>query len=311
MTATNLVRRTLVVDGNNILSRASFAVRGKNVVLSNHDGVPTAALMVFINLLSKYVRQEAPDNLVVCWDGGRSIERTRLLPEYKGQRPERPDGPDDPERPFAQAKEFLSLAGVHHVEKAGVEADDLVAAYWGAKHSSERMVILSADKDFLQLLDGWTEQIRPGTGLDERWTRNRVRSEMKVLPEDLPKVMALTGDHVDNIPGIPRFGTKTAVKVLSQYQWDLDSAVREHPTLQGLGETVRRNYALVDLRHASVIGRHFAPKFTPTTLTSVMWPDLEQFLLRYDLNSIHDRLVEGTLWSAAGSEVLEGTPSHQ
>ena len=297
MTATGIIRKTLVVDGNNLLVRAVFAAKGGRVHLSNHDGVPTAALHIFINLLAKYVRQESPDNMVVCWDGGRSSSRTALFSEYKGQRAERPEE-EDRDRPFSQAKEFLSLAGIHHVERPGVEADDLVAAHWAGKHSSERMVILSADKDFLQLLDGWTEQIRPGTGIDERWTRSRVRGEFGCTPEQYRLVMALMGDASDGIPGVPGFGLKTSVKMLSKYGWSLEALLDSNERkVLGARTTALRNLDLVSLPGPFAQREMYAPKFAPTTVISMAWPALEAYLLRYDLAVVRGQIATGSLWS--------------
>lgn len=303
MTATNVTRKTLVVDGNNILVRAVFAMRHQAL---SADGVATGALHTFIWMLSKYVRQEEPDNLVVCWDGGRSEQRMALDPQYKGQRGERYED-EDPTRPFSQAKEFLTLAGIHHVEMLGVEADDVIAGYWRAKHSAERIVILSADKDFLQLLDGWTEQIRPGTGVDERWTANRVRTEFGCKPEHLPLVMALSGDASDNVPGIRGFGHKTAIKHLAKHGWDIDRLIAEtdHVRLVGQGDAIRRNRALVDLRDPIVrIEVPGAPRFSPTGVTSVAFTMLDQFLTRYQLSQVRSHLVDGTLWGTPSSTAM-------
>lgn len=300
MTATGIVKKTLVVDGNNILIRSVFAMR--HAAPLSADGVPTGALHTFIFMLSRYIRQEKPDAVVVCWDGGRSSHRAALYAGYKAQREERPDE-EDPERPFGQAKEFLTLAGIHHVEHPGVEADDLIAAYWRGKHSAERVVILSSDKDFLQLLDGWTEQIRPGTGVDERWTTNRVRTEMGCKPEQIPLVMALTGDESDGIPGVRGFGTKTAVKTLAEHNWDLEDVIANGRSIRlvGQGDVIRRNLALVDLRNPiEGISVPPAPKFAPTGVTSITWSMLEQYLNRYRLAAVHDRLRNGTLWVDPG-----------
>jgi len=300
VTATNLTRRTLIVDGNNILIRAIFAMQGHELSV---DGVPTGAMNTFISMLAKYVRQEKPDNLVVCWDGGRSEKRTALYADYKAQRKDR-DEEEDATRPFSQVKEFLTLAGVHHVEMPGVEADDLIAAYWRNKHSSERVVILSADKDFLQLLDGWTEQIRPGTGVDERWTSSRVRQELGCRPEHLPAVMALVGDVADNVPGIRGFGHKTACKHLAAVDWDLERLIAEtqHIRLVGRGEEIRRNLALVDLRHnqVDVEVATGAPRFSPTTVASAAFPMLDRFLDHYQLAGVRSKILAGTLWHEEG-----------
>ena len=294
---TGATRRTLVVDGNNLLARSTYAAQGKRVVLSSHDGIPTAALHIFIGLLAKYVRQEKPDNMVVCWDGGRSTARTAMFAGYKAARLDKP-AEEDAQRPFGQAKEFLTLAGIHHVERPGVEADDLIAAYWEGKHSAERVVILSADKDFFQLLDGWTEQVRPGTGLDERWTRTRFRTEVGCTPEQFRKVMALTGDASDNVPGIPGFGAKTAIKFLSRYDWDLDKMLAAgEAKLFDQGAAIRRNLALITLpSKAAGVGELHAPRFDPTSIISVAWPPLEDFLVRYDLAHIREQIVGDGLW---------------
>jgi len=297
MTATGLTRRTLLIDAPNLLVRSVFAMRGSPL---SADGVPTGALHTFILMLSRYIRAERPDNVVATWDGGRSVHRTALYDGYKAAR--REPGPDEPLRPFAQAKAFCTLAGIHQVEHLGVEADDLIAAYWRGKHSAERVTILSADKDFLQLLDGWAEQIRPGTGVNERWTANRVRTEMGCKAEQIPAVMALTGDAIDGISGIPGFGTRTAVKMLLAHDWDLERVIA-HGVHRGLpmsahAVTIRRNLALVDLRTAIPgIDVAPAPRFVPTTPSSAAFPLLDRFLDRYELNAVRARLVGGTLWT--------------
>lgn len=289
---------SLIVDGNNLIKRSMFAVLGKQVHLSNDEGIPTAALMIYINLLAKYVHEVRPDHMVVCWDGGKSTHRKAIFDGYKAARADKPDVEDET-TPFGQAKEFLTLAGIHHIEQPGVEADDLIAAYWRGNGAGQRLYILSGDKDFLQLLDGYTEQIRPGGGVDERWTINRVRTEMGCKPEHLPLVMALTGDNSDNVPGIPGFGPKTACKVLSKHDWSLESALEcpAHPKLFGQREAVMRNLALVDLRTA-ISGIEVAPvpRFTPTSVVSLAYQELINFLDRYQLASVKQRLTSGTLW---------------
>lgn len=292
---TTQTRRTLCVDGNNLLIRAAKATEGR-AMLSSDAGVPTAALLVFINTLSRYVREVDPDHLVVCWDGGRSTHRTALFEGYKASRADR--GEEGEEGPFGLAKEFLTLAGFHHVEHAGVEADDLVAHYARNRVWHERVTILSGDKDFLQLLDGWVEQIRPGSGADERWTGQRVRAELGLKAEHIPFQKALTGDLGDNVPGVPGIGPKTAIKLLAKYDWDFERLLASaEPKILGRAATIRRDLALVDLCQP-LPGLRLAPApvFRPTTPTSVLWGPLMAFLERYQMVSVIDRLRAGTLW---------------
>jgi DNA polymerase-1 len=296
-----MTRRTLLLDGNNLLVRSIKASeRGLHLsTVVDDEEVNTAPLLLFINLVSKYVRQERPDFLAVCWDGGRSTHRMSIFEHYKASRSEPIDPAEQKDHtPFVLAKEFLTLAGLHHIEEPGVEADDLVAAYCHRKGNDDRVVIVSGDKDFLQLLDGWTEQIRPGAGDNERWTSNRVRSDMGCKPEHIPLVMALTGDPGDGVPGIPGFGTKTACKFLARYDWSLDALLEAgEAKLAFRADEVRRNLRLVDLR-TPIPGIEVppAPRFDPTEPSSLLYQELLDWLRRYRMESVVDRLTTNSLW---------------
>lgn len=290
---------TLLVDGNNCLVRSIKAMERTN--LSSH-GVPTGAVLTFINMLSRYVKEVEPTHVVVCWDGGVSTFRRSIFSGYKAARPERTHEHDM--TPFALAKEFLSLANIHHVEHPGVEADDLVAAYCNRR--LDPVVILSGDKDFLQLLEDEgpapVSQIRPGTGVEETWTAKRVEHEMECKPAYIPKVMALTGDSGDGIPGVPGFGTKTAVKALIAHDWNLGKLVyTDDPKwakkVGGFHDLIALNLRLVNLREPMfVLDVPPLPRFEPTPPPGALAPTLLGFLERWELASVRERFVTGTLW---------------
>lgn len=297
----------LLVDANNLLLRAVHATHNRNVRLTAHDGTPTAALYVFINMLSRHVREEQPKKVVVCWDGGVSAYRTTLYPDYKAARRERPEE-DEPEKPFAQAKEFLTLAGLHHVERAGWEADDLIACYWRTiRPIDTHITILSSDKDLLQLLGPNCVQVRvsakPPT---DRWDRDRVLAEFGCEPSQLALAMALAGDPGDGVPGIRGFGMKTAVKALAARKWQLEEVMADRPEEQQ--QMANLCYRLVDLRNIpyAMQGLRLAqpPTFVPTTPASMEWTDLLAFLDRYDLASVTSRLTDGVLWDDRSQESL-------
>lgn len=255
---------------------------------------PTGGLHIFIRMLSRYVREVDPYSVVVCWDGGRSAARSKLYPGYKAARSEHHESSRSQ---FSLIKEFLALANIYHVEVPGVEGDDLVAAYWKRKASDERVVILSGDKDFLQLLDGWTEQIRPAGGRDEdeRWTTNRVRTEMKCQPQHLPYYMALVGDTTDGIPGVAGYGPKKALAALAKYQWDFEAMLAGEPKLFNSRDEARVFLQLVSLREIDILVPE-PPKFEPTDLTNMMADELRSFFDRYRLAATKTRWIEGTLW---------------
>lgn len=287
---------TLVIDANNILVRSMKATEGR-VSLSSH-GVPTAALLVFINTLSRYIREIEPDRVAACWDGGRSTYRLSIDPDYKAARSERTEEPDT--GAFALAKEFLSLANIHHVERPGVEADDLIAGYWRMRSEVDPFFILSGDKDFLQLLDGYTTQIRPQTGQDEVWTAQRVSSDLRCRAAHLPLVMALTGDAGDGVPGLPGFGHKTACKFLGKYDWDLEKLLTSgEAKVFGYAEQARRNLALVNLiGNPSGVQVEQPGPFTPTLpiIDAGRGRDLVEWLDRYEMVSVKERFLDGSLW---------------
>jgi 5'-3' exonuclease len=268
------------------------------------DGVNTGPLMVFINTLSRHVREEDPDRLVVCWDGGRSAFRVALYPEYKANRLQAPD-PEFDERKrgtFALAREFLALSGIHQIDRPGFEADDLISWYVHHRPAGERAVILSSDKDFLQLLCDEVEQVRLSSGGadTDRWTVQRVREEHGCEPEHLALAMALAGDISDGVPGVPRFGMKTALKNLAKSGWSLDAV--EHPAVREHWGQVQVALRLVDLRTPPEgLALPELPMFEPTDPSSAMYEGLLSFLTRYRLESVRQRLYVGGLWK-------EGTP---
>lgn len=288
---------TLVVDGSNITMRAIYASQGKGVGLSaNVAGidVDTAGLLLAINLLSKYVRQVNPDRLAVCFDSGTSEFRLRVDPNYKSARLSKSAEAMDT---FDLFRQFLTLSNITNLSIPGVEADDLVAGYVYKASMLGSTVILSGDKDFLQLLTANgnaapISQIRPGL-TPETWTANTVIDKMGVTPKQLAKVMALTGDKTDGIPGVPRVGEKTAIKILKEYDWNLD-AVGGHKLVAAHMDRVRTNSELVDLSKgpwADLQDFLHLDEFTPLYSEALI-----EWLGRFDMASVAGRVLSGTLW---------------
>lgn len=271
--------------------RAWFATQHEAMTA---DGESTAAMVVFTNTLTRHLREERPDKVVVCWDGGGSDYRTRLLPSYKANRKEKHEG-GRVARERQQVKEFLSLANVFHVERPGVEADDLIAKYW--HDAEESVVIVSEDKDFLQLAGATPRaygcEIVRSTG--ERWNEARVKEKSGAWPRDIPSVMALTGDTSDNVIGVPGIGPVRAVQLLEEAGWDLQAI--EDPRVREMLPQVLTNRVLVNLR-LPIPGLQLPtpPYFAPTRSTSALYPELVTFLDRYQLKGLTARLLTATLW---------------
>jgi 5'-3' exonuclease len=291
----------LLVDGQNLFMRSMFAARHSQ--MSAH-GVPTGPLVLFINSLALHVRREEPSRLVILWDGGTSAARTRALPSYKARRRPVPEEEkrfrDDSAELVAR---FCALAAVPGFRLTGVEADDLIAGAWASLRpaDAEKIVVLSSDKDFLQMLGANphgipTEQLRlssAGTPTD-RWTEARVTAELGHTPAQWPLVTALAGDTGDGVPGLPGIGVVRAMKLLKAANWDLAEAVATR------GEDDRKLVEAcrfcVDLRALPPLPVA-VPPWRPSRQDSPLWPGLIEFLSAYELRDIQDRIQDGSLWS--------------
>lgn len=280
----------LLVDGNNLFARAWHATRNEAMTA---DGESTAALVVFTNILLRHIREEEPDRVAVCWDGGGSRYRSALLPSYKANRRTATSMRTSRERFLV--KEFLSLAGVFHSERPGVEADDLIAKYWSV--AEEKIVLVSEDKDFLQLA-GWNPfgydcQILRSTG--ERWNRFTVQEVYGVPPEWMPTWMALVGDTSDNIPGVTGIGPVKATQLVAEARGDLE-AIEDEKVRESLPQA-RLSRVLVNLRlPLPGLDTPRPPLFHPTTRDSSTYDGLIAFLERYELKQLLGRTLSGTLW---------------
>lgn len=280
----------LLVDGDNLFMRAWHATRREAMTAEDES---TASLVVFTNMLLRYVREERPDRVVICWDWGGSTYRKRILPSYKANRATATSELVRTERDTVGI--FLALADVFQVRRPGVEADDLIAKYWHM--AEEDVVIVSEDKDLLQLagytpIGRWCEILR-STG--ERWDRGDVMERMGVGPEHLPDVMALTGDDSDNVPGVPGIGPKRAVQLLEEAGWDLEAI--EHPDVVQMRAQVLRNRVLVNLRlPLPRLELGMPPSFDPTGRDGPLFDELLAFLERYRLKGLLARALSGTLW---------------
>lgn len=299
--------RELIIDGNNLVMRAIKVAQGKQVHLAAEvDGeeVPTAALTIFVRMLTAIVREQAPRGLIVCWDGGRSQRRVAMYPDYKAHRVQPfEDGEEEQSKrtTFDLAQTFLGLSGVATVRVPGFEADDLVSYYWARRGQGCTVIIVSADKDFLQLADEETFLLRPGE--DGLYGVEEIRARYNCHPRDLASVMALMGDPGDNIPGVKGVGVKRAVAMLREADWDLHRLLDDPPRLlQGQKDLVLRNLSLIELRTNEALlpltsdEPDQIPRFDPTDVDALAYEALVWFLDRYRLHDALNRLESGTLW---------------
>jgi DNA polymerase I len=243
------VDRLLIVDGHAYAYRAFYAIRE----LRSPSGVPTNAIYGFVKMLAKMRAAIAPTHLIVVWDGGLSAVRMAALPEYKAQRPEMPD---DLKPQFDEIVSYLKAAGVASFCGDGVEADDYIACL--ARRAADagwQVVIASADKDFMQLVSARVGLLNPNDKSEAVWTDEQVRNKTGVEPSQIVDWLALMGDSVDNIRGVPGVGPKTAADLLKQFgsvaklygRLDEVKSEKLRASLRASADAVRRNLELVRL----------------------------------------------------------------
>lgn len=205
--------KTLLIDGHGLAFRAFFALPRMNAP----DGTPTNAVLGFANMFLKVLNDLSPENVAVCFDSPAPSFRKDLFPEYKeGRQPT----PEDFKPQIPLVKEFVRLLGYPVLELEGVEADDLLASMAETiLKSGGEVVLLTADKDFLQLLKPGVSILKPVKGISEfeKLDGGTFLERFGFSPENFVTWLSLTGDSVDNIPGIPGVGEKTASSLVGRF----------------------------------------------------------------------------------------------
>jgi DNA polymerase-1 len=253
------VNRLLIVDGHAYAYRAFHAIRN----LRGPAGRPTNAIYGFVKMLEKMRTALEPAHLMVVWDGGLSAGRLAALPEYKSQRPEMPA---DLRPQLDEIGEYLAAAGLASFCGEGIEADDYIACLARrAAAAGWNVVIASSDKDFMQLVSAQIGLWNPNDKAPAIWSREQVLAKAGVEPAQVADWLALMGDAVDNIPGVPGVGPKTAAELLGKFgsvaallaRLAEVQPDRLRAALQASAEAVRRNLKLVQLQEVPC---EFAPE---------------------------------------------------
>ncbi|MBY5986921.1 DNA polymerase I [Roseovarius atlanticus] len=203
-----------LIDGSAFIFRAYHALPP---LTRKSDGLPIGAVSGFCNMLQKYVEDstgaDAPTHVAVIFDKGSHTFRNDMYPEYKANRDEMPEDLR-PQIPLTRrATEAFNIACK---EMEGYEADDMIATLAvQARDAGGRVTIISSDKDLMQLVGGGVEML--DAMKNRRIDRDGVEEKFGVGPERVVDVQALAGDSVDNVPGAPGIGIKTAALLINEY----------------------------------------------------------------------------------------------
>ena len=207
--------KIVLIDGHSILNRAFYGVPD----LTNAEGLHTNAVYGFLNILFKILEEEKPEYLTVTFDVHAPTFRHEMFADYKGTR-----------KPMAEElrqqvpviKEVLKAMDIAIIEKAGLEADDLLGTISRTcEEKGMEVAVISGDRDTLQLA---TEHVKiripktkGGRTEIEDYYAADVKERYEVTPTEFIDVKALMGDTADNIPGVPGVGEKTATKIIVEY----------------------------------------------------------------------------------------------
>jgi DNA polymerase-1 len=245
--------RVYLVDGSGYIFRAYHALPP---LTRKSDGLPVGAVSGFCNMLWKLLcdmkgEPDAPTHLAVIFDHSEKTFRNALYDQYKAHRP---PPPEDLIPQFALVREATRAFGVPALELPGYEADDVIAAYACAvRDRGGEAVIVSSDKDLMQLVGDGVSML--DTMKNVRIGPEQVFEKFGVMPDKVVDVQALCGDSVDNVPGAPGIGIKTAALLINEYG-DLDTLLarasevkqdKRRQTLIDFADQIRLSRQLVTL----------------------------------------------------------------
>ncbi|WP_412987856.1 DNA polymerase I [Pontimicrobium sp. IMCC45349] len=208
-------KRLFLLDAYALIFRGYYAfIKNPRI---NSKGLDTSAILGFTNSLLDVIKRERPDHLAVCFDKGGSVDRVEIFPEYKANRDETPEAI---KIAVPYIEEILKAMHIPIMVKEGFEADDVIGTLAKkAEKQGYQTFMVTPDKDFAQLVSENIFMYRPRFGGGyETWGVEEVKQNFEIQdPLQVIDFLGMKGDAVDNIPGLPGVGDKTAKKFLAQY----------------------------------------------------------------------------------------------
>lgn len=235
-----MAQKFVIIDAHSIIFRSYFAFI--KAPLRNARGENTSGIFGFMNLIQKIKKNLPSEYMGLVFDAPGETFRDRAFKEYKATRP-----PAPPDIPFQieKVKEITETMGIPRFEIEGYEADDVLATLAVKLKTRGDVYIATSDKDLLQMVgdhvyvyDAYQDLI---------YDRDRVRAKFGVAPEQIPAYLALTGDTIDNVPGVPGIGPKRALEIIEKYK-NFDDALQHDARLQAHREKALLSRELIELK---------------------------------------------------------------
>nr|WP_208976923.1 DNA polymerase I [Stappia sp. ES.058] len=288
----------ILVDGSTFIFRAYHALPP---LTRKADGLPVGAVSGFCNMLWKLLQEglspekgDEPTHMAVIFDYSAKTFRNDIYPEYKAQRPE---PPEDLIPQFGLIREATRAFCVHCIEQEGFEADDLIATYArAAAAAGARVTVVSGDKDLMQLIGPRVSMI--DTMKNKTFGVDEVHEKFGVGPDKVIEVQSLAGDSVDNVPGVPGIGLKTAALLINEFG-DLETLLSKADTIK---QTKRREN-LIEFADQARISKELVtlkddvPVEQPVEELAVTRPDATRtlaFLKAMQFSTLTRRVAEAT-----------------
>lgn len=204
------MNKLILIDGNSLINRAFYATP----LLTDKSGQPTNAVLGFVNMLVKVIKEETPSYIIVAFDRKEPTFRHLVYAEYKGTRKPMPN---ELATQIPLLKSVLAKMNITCFEKPSIEADDIIGTF--AKRHETENIIITGDKDSLQLVDEYTKVYFTRRGISdvEIYTNENFKEKTGITPPQITDLKACMGDSSDNILGIPGVGEKTALTLVSKY----------------------------------------------------------------------------------------------
>ncbi len=285
-----------LIDGSGFIFRAYFAMAYSHQAgMTSPDGIEVGAVYGYTNMLLKMLRDYHAPYIAVIFDAARVNFRNDIYSEYKANRDETPD---DLKPQFPLIRDATRAFDMPAIELAGYEADDLIAAYTKlARAAGKKVVIVSSDKDLMQLVGDGVRMLDP---MKSKWIEEeQVIEKFGVTPDKVVDVQSLAGDSADNVPGVPGIGVKTAATLINEYGsleelLERASEIKQNKRREKLiahADDARMSKRLVMLDENAPV---------PVSLEDLKThdpdkPALMEFLQKHGFNSIIKRLNNGVI----------------
>jgi DNA polymerase I len=271
-----------LIDATALCYRAFYAIRS----LSTSKGQQTNAVFGFVRMLRKIIKEHKPKYLGVCFDVSRATFRQKKYAAYKAQREAMPDGLSSQ---MSIIKDIIRAYAIPLFEMEGFEADDIIATLSRkAKNHGVKTTVISSDKDLLQLVDEDISVISPQAE-EISYDAGLVKEKFGLAPGQIPDLIALIGDAVDNIPAIKGISEKKAIALLSEYG-SVEKIVSsiDKVTPPGLRQAIEENSSQIALnKELASLDDNMDLKFS-LDLLSIGEPDtkkLAEIFTEYELKA--------------------------